>query len=229
MIPVRLYQERPQSTMSGLNAPDGAGCFPTERWSDELPQESCLNAPGGAGCFPTPRRVVRCPAWGNGPRIATGLKAPLDRVAHRPLKQTLPSSRKGRHRRTCWGSAPPGCRRGHADPAAVPCSSNTSVQTRATNREALARRPPGGRRRASSQDWAPQPFPLGEATTVPPQGPWWPGWWVWPAWRGCYRRDRVVSMESASLTRRPRVRVTDVIGSAPIAWNSLSVRSPVGA
>ena len=53
MIPVRLYQERPQSTMSGLNAPDGAGCFPT------------------------PRRVVRCPAWGNGPRIATGLRAPL--------------------------------------------------------------------------------------------------------------------------------------------------------
>ena len=48
-------------------------------------------------------------------------------------------------------------------------------------------------------------------------------------WCGCYRRDRVVSMESASLTRRPRVRVTDVIGSEPIAWNSLSVKLPAGA
>ena len=58
---------------------------------------------------------------------------------------------------------------------AVPCSSDTSAQARATNREALARRPPGGRRRASSQDWAPQVLPVGEATTVPPQGSWWPG------------------------------------------------------
>ena len=41
--------------------------------------------------------------------------------------------------------------------------------------------------------------------------------------------DRVVSMEIASLTRRPRVRVTDVIGSEPIAWNSLSVKLPAGA
>lgn len=48
-------------------------------------------------------------------------------------------------------------------------------------------------------------------------------------WCGCYRRDRVVSMEIASLTRRPRVRVTDVIGSEPIAWNSLSVKLPAGA
>lgn len=87
----------------------------------------------------------------------------------------------------------------------------------------------GWAERASAQDWVPQSFPLGEATTVLPQGPWWPGWWVWPAWRGCYRRDRVVSMESASLTRRPRVRVTDVIGSEAIAWNSLSVKLPAGA
>ena len=48
-------------------------------------------------------------------------------------------------------------------------------------------------------------------------------------WRGCYRRDRVVSMEIASLMRRPRVRVTDVMGSEPIAWNSLSVKLPAGA
>lgn len=54
-----------------------------------------------------PRHVVRCPAWGNGPRNATSPKAPLDRAAHRPLKQTLPSSRKGRHRRASRGSAPP--------------------------------------------------------------------------------------------------------------------------
>ena len=38
---------------------------------------SGLNAPGGAGCFPTPRRVVRCPAWGSGAWGATGLRAPL--------------------------------------------------------------------------------------------------------------------------------------------------------
>ena len=118
MIPIRLYQERPQSTMSGLNAP-------------------------GGGCFPTPRRVVRCPAWGNGPRIATGPKAPLDRAAHRPLKQTLPSSRKGRHRRASKGSAPPDVDVGMRIRGAVPCSSDTSVQTWAVNREALARRPPG--------------------------------------------------------------------------------------
>ena len=215
--------------MSGLNAPDGAGCFPTERWSDELPQESCLNAPGGAGCFPTPRRVVRCPAWGNGPRVATGLRAslgpgraPLIEPGFAQFSQGSPPTDLPGLRATRMSTRPCGS-------GAVPCSSDTSAQARATNREALARRPPGGRRRASSQDWAPQPFPLGEATTVPPQGPWWPGWWVWPAWRGCYRRDRVVSMESASLTRRPRVRVTDVIGSEPIAWNSLSVKLPAGA
>ena len=39
----------------------------------------------------------------------------------------------------------------------------------------------GRAERASSQDWAPQSFPLGEAVTVLPKGPWWPGWWVWPA------------------------------------------------
>ena len=57
----------------------------------------------------------------------------------------------------------------------MPCSSDTSAQARAVNREALARRPPGGRRRASSQDWAPQVLPVSEATTVLPQGSWWSG------------------------------------------------------
>ena len=37
-----------------LNAPDGAGCFPTfDEWLDEVTEEWCLNAPDGAGCFPT--------------------------------------------------------------------------------------------------------------------------------------------------------------------------------
>ena len=112
---------------------------------------------------------------------------------------------------------------------AVPCSSDTSARTRATSRQALARRPPGGRRRASSQGWAPQSFPLGEATSVLPQGSWWPGTVGAVRWYCRYRRERVVSMEIASLTRRPRVRVTDVIGSEPIAWNSLSVKLPAGA
>ena len=112
---------------------------------------------------------------------------------------------------------------------AVLCSSDTSARTRAVDRGALARRPPGGRRRASSQGWAPQVFPVGEAAMVLPQGSWWPGT---AGVVRCYcpcMRDRVVSMEIASLTRRPRVRVTDVIGSEPIAWNSLSVKLPAGA
>ena len=188
----------------GLNAPDGAGCFPTLGVLSVVP--------------PGKRAPDR--HW---PESALGPnRTPLIEPDFAQVSQGSPPT-------DLLGLRATRCRRGHADPAAVPCSSNTSVQTRATNREALARRPPGGRRRASSQDWAPQPFPLGEATTVPPQGPWWPGWWVWPAWRGRYRRDRVVSMEIASLMRRPRVRVTDVIGSEPIAWNSLSVKLPAGA
>ena len=50
--------------------PDIMAGTPASSWSS-------LNAPGGAGCFPTPRRVVRCPAWGNGARVATGLRALL--------------------------------------------------------------------------------------------------------------------------------------------------------
>ena len=38
--------------VEGLNAPDGAGCFPTINGSEEDVQR-CLNAPDGAGCFPT--------------------------------------------------------------------------------------------------------------------------------------------------------------------------------
>ena len=42
-------------------------------------------------------------------------------------------------------------------------------------RGALARRPPGGRRRASSQGWAPQVLPVSEATSVLPEVFLWPG------------------------------------------------------
>ena len=36
-----------------LNAPDGAGCFPTKRAKPHHRMVPSLNAPGGAGCFPT--------------------------------------------------------------------------------------------------------------------------------------------------------------------------------
>ena len=110
---------------------------------------------------------------------------------------------------------------------AVLCSSDTSARTRAGGPWPVGRR--GGWRRASSQGWAPQVLPVGEATSVLPEV------FLWPGTVGVVRcycpcvRDSVVSMEIASLTRRPRVRVTEVMGSEPIAWNSLSVRSPVGA
>ena len=58
---------------------------------------------------------------------------------------------------------------------AVLCSSDTSARTRATGRGALARRPPGGRRRASSQGWAPQVLPVSKATSVLPEVFLWPG------------------------------------------------------
>ena len=119
MIPVRLYQERPQSTMSGLNAP------------------------GGAGCFPTLRRVVRCPAWGNGSRVATGLRAPLG-LGRAPLIEPG-------FAQVSQGSPPMGLQGVRAarmstwpcGSGAVLCSSDTSARTRATGRGALARRPPG--------------------------------------------------------------------------------------
>ena len=168
MIPVRLYQERPQSTMSGLNAPDGAGCFPTERWSDELPQESCLNAPGGAGCFPTPRRVVRCPAWGNGPRVATGLsaslgpgRAPLIAPGFAQFSQGSPPTDLPGLRATRMSTRPCGS-------GAVPCSSDTSAQARTGGPWPVGRR--GGRRRASSQGWAPQVLPRRRGDVGPAAG-----------------------------------------------------------
>ena len=42
-----------------------------------------------------------------GPGSPPARKRPYGRVAHRSLNQTLPSSRKGRHRRASRGSAPP--------------------------------------------------------------------------------------------------------------------------
>lgn len=203
MIPVRLYQERPQSTMSGLNAP------------------------GGAGCFPTLRRVVRCPAWGNGSRVATGLRAPLG-LGRAPLIEPG-------FAQVSQGSPPMGLQGVRAarmstrpcGSGAMLCSSDTSARTRAGGPWPVGRRAGGGGRRPRAG--RPRCSPVGEATSVLPEGSWWPGTvgvvcCYWPC-----MRDRVVSMEIASLTRRPRVRVTDVMGSEPIAWNSLSVRSPVGA
>ena len=204
------------------------GASRLEKYTSRRIRKLCLNAPDGAGCFPT---SACCPLSRLGKRAPDRHwpKSALGPGRTSPIKADFAQFSQGSPPTDLLGLRATRCRRGHADPGAVPCSSNTSVQTRATNREALARRPPGGRRRASSQDWAPQVLPVSEATSVLPQGPWWPGWWVWPAWRGCYRRDRVVSMESASLTRRPRVRVTEVMGSEPIAWNSLSVKLPAGA
>ena len=43
------------------------------------------------------------------------------------------------------------------------------------DRGALARRPPGGWRRASFQGWVPRVLPVSEATAVLPQGSWWSG------------------------------------------------------
>ena len=42
----------------GLNAPDGAGCFPTNEDPEDLFRKYYgLNAPDGAGCFPTVQLV----------------------------------------------------------------------------------------------------------------------------------------------------------------------------
>ena len=43
---------------SRLNAPDGAGCFPTHKNWEMLEIIIRLNAPDGAGCFPTQDRVL---------------------------------------------------------------------------------------------------------------------------------------------------------------------------
>ena len=95
------------ATPTSLNAPDGAGCFPTIRVGFVVGKLFCLNAPDGAGCFPTLGVLSVVPPGETGPGSPPARKRPLDRVAHRSLNQTLPSSRKGRHRRASRGSAPP--------------------------------------------------------------------------------------------------------------------------
>lgn len=182
--------------------------------------------------LPDPRRVVRCPAWGNGARVATGLRALLGPGRASLIEPGFAQFSQGSPPMGLQGVRAARMSMRPCGSGAVLCSSDTGAQARAMSRQALARRP-------SAAGWAeagvvpglgaPGVPPFSEATTVLPQGPWWPGTvgvvrCYWPC-----MRDRVVSMEIASLMRRPRVRVTDVMGSEPIAWNSLSVRSPVGA
>ena len=52
MLPDAVADRLSNMIVEGLNAPDGAGCFPTINGSEEDVQR-CLNAPDGAGCFPT--------------------------------------------------------------------------------------------------------------------------------------------------------------------------------
>ena len=77
---------------------------------------NCLNAPDGAGCFPTPRRVVRCPAWGNGPRIATGPKAPLGPGRTSLIKPDFAQFSQGSPPTGLQGLRATRSRRGHAGP-----------------------------------------------------------------------------------------------------------------
>lgn len=154
--------------------------------SPPIPRKTAVNNVGSqctwwCWVLPDPRCVVRCPAWGSGARVATGLRAPLGPGCTSLIEPGFAQFSQGSPPTGLQGLRATRCRRGHADPGFVPCFSDTSAQARAVNREALARRPPGGWRRASSQDWAPQVLPVSEATTILPQGPWWPGWWVWPA------------------------------------------------
>ena len=103
-----------QELCFGLNAPDGAGCFPTMIGEDISEVAESLNAPDGAGCFPTPRRVVRCPAWGNGPRIATGPKAPLGPGRTPLIKPDFAQFSQGSPPTGLQGLRATRCRRGHA-------------------------------------------------------------------------------------------------------------------
>ena len=79
-------------------------------------RDQCLNAPDGAGCFPTPRRVVRCPAWGNGPRIATGPKAPLWSSRTPLIKPDFAQFSQGSPPTGLQGLRATRSRRGHAGP-----------------------------------------------------------------------------------------------------------------
>ena len=106
-----------------------------------------LNAPDGAGCFPTLGVLSVVPPGETGPGSPPARKRPLDRVAHRSLNQTLPSSRKGRHRRASRGSAPPEVDVAMRIPGVVPCSSDTGARTWAINRKSwFPGRRAGGRR-----------------------------------------------------------------------------------
>lgn len=167
------------------------------------------------------------PPGETGPGSPPARKRPLDRAAHRSLNQALPSSRKGHHRRACRGSAPPEVDVGMRIPGG-PCRVLPIPARRCGPR--TGRPWPVGRRAGVVPGLgAPGVPPFSEATTILPQGSWWPGTvGVVRCYCPCMR-DRVVSMEIASLTRRPRVRVTDVMGSEPIVWNSLSVKLPAGA
>ena len=113
----RRCQVRHQYDRTRLNAPDGAGCFPTMRAvPGRIRKHLRLNAPDGAGCFPTPRRVVRCPAWGNGPRIATGPKAPLGPGRTSLIKPDFAQFSQGSPPTGLQGLRATRSRRGHADP-----------------------------------------------------------------------------------------------------------------
>ena len=102
--------------------------------------------------LPDPRRVVRCPAWGNGARIATGPKAPLGpgrtfliEPGFAQFSQGLPPMGLQGVRAARMSTRPYGS-------GAVLCSSDAGAQARAMSRQALARRPSaagaggGGRR-----------------------------------------------------------------------------------
>ena len=123
---------------------------------------------------------------------------PLSRLGKRAPDRHWPKSALGQGRtppikadfaQFSQGSPPTGlpglrttrCRRGHADPGVRAVF--FGYQCAGVGREpgSPGSQTAGRAERASSQDWAPQSFPLGEAVTVLPEGPWWPGWWVWPA------------------------------------------------
>ena len=90
-----------------------------------------LNAPDGAGCFPTPRRVVRCPAWGNGPRIATGLRAPLGPGCTSLIEPGFAQFSQGSPPMGLQGLRAARMSTRPCGSGAVPCSSDTSARTRA--------------------------------------------------------------------------------------------------
>ena len=97
--------------------------------------------------LPDPRRVVRCPAWGNGPRVATGPKAPLG-PGRAPLIEPG-------FAQVSQGSPPMGLQGLRAarmstrpcGSGAVPCSSDTSARTRAGGPWPVGRRAGEGGRR----------------------------------------------------------------------------------